>query len=346
MGAQGPSSDISFTVFKGNKSGEIAASTASVPSLTADQVLVSITVSGLCGTDLHYKKSGIALGHEGAGIVKATGPAVRNLKVGDHVGWGYQHDSCGQCDQCLRGFETFCPERHLYGSHEKHQGSIGTGAVWREAFLFRIPEGMSDEDAAPLMCGGATVFNALEMYQTDPTARVGIVGVGGLGHLAIQFASKMGCDTVVFSGTDSKKDEAMKLGANAFFAMKDVKPNKLDIGRKVDVLLVTTSAQPDWKVYLPLMAPNAKIFPLSVSEDDLNLPYMPLLLSGISIQGSLVAPRWVHKKMLEFAALHNIKPMNNTFEMNEDGVNKAFETLENGKMRYRGILVTPKESRL
>ena len=128
----------------------------------------------------------MALGHEGAGRVTALGPSVKHLKLDDRVGWGYLHDSCGECQQCLKGTETYCPDRKLYGEADLHQGSLGTQAVWREAFLFKIPDTISDEDAAPLMCGGATVFNALHMYATQPTARVGIIGVGGLGHLAIQ----------------------------------------------------------------------------------------------------------------------------------------------------------------
>lgn len=233
----------SFTVYKGSKSGEIIKSTTTKPDeLTGDQVLLKVTASGLCGTDEHYRHADMVLGHEGAGVVTAVGPAVRSLKVGDRVGWGYEHDSCGECEWCLTGRETFCTERAMYGAADLDQGSFAEGAVWREAFLFKIPDAITDKEAAPLMCGGATVFNALRMYNVQPTDRVGVIGVGGLGHLAIQFAAKMGCDVVVFSGTESKKEEAMALGAKEFVAMKD--KNELDIGRGLDVLLVTTSAQP------------------------------------------------------------------------------------------------------
>lgn len=133
----------------------------------------------------------------------------------------------------------------MYGVCELDQGSFATHAVWKDTFLFHIPDKLPLEHAAPLMCGGATVFNALYTYGVEPTHRVGIVGVGGLGHLAIAFAAKMGCEVVVFSGTDSKKDEAMGLGAKEFVAMKG--KEKLDI-KPVNHLLVTTSAQPDWKL--------------------------------------------------------------------------------------------------
>ena len=123
----------------------------------------------------------MVLGHEGVGIVQETGPDVKYMKKGDRVGWGYEHDSCGHCQKCLSGRETYCPERKFYGEADLDQGSMATEAVWREAFLFKIPENMSNEAAAPLQCGGATVFNALHAYDTQPTDTVGIMGVGGLG---------------------------------------------------------------------------------------------------------------------------------------------------------------------
>lgn len=130
----------------------------------------------------HTRSGDIALGHEGVGVIEATGPGVKYMKKGDRVGWGYEHDSCGHCQQCLTGNETYCPERAFYGEADLDQGSFAHGAVWREAFLFKIPDGMSDEVAAPLMCGGATVFNALHAYNVQPTETVGIMGVGGLGR--------------------------------------------------------------------------------------------------------------------------------------------------------------------
>ena len=131
----------------------------------------------------------MALGHEGIGRVSAVGPSVQHFKPGDRVGWGYIHSTCGQCRQCLQGTEQYCPLRKMYGTADLEQGSFAYGAVWRESFLYHIPEALSDEDAAPLMCGGATVFNALQLYGVKATDRVGVLGVGGLGHLGIQVSS-------------------------------------------------------------------------------------------------------------------------------------------------------------
>lgn len=328
---------IEFTVFKGSKDGTIRQDTTQKPDLQRDEVLLRVTHSGVCGTDVHYRTTDMVLGHEGSGVVEATGPDVKDLKKGDRVGWGYEHDCCGRCRQCLTGWETLCPERKFYGLADFDQGSFATHAIWREAFLFQIPDRLSNEDAGPLMCGGSTVFNALHVAQVAPTARVGIVGVGGLGHLAIQFAAKMGCEVVVFSGTENKKEEAIQLGAAEFHATSGVKELKLT--KPIDNLIVTTSSQPDWPLFLNVMAPGGVISPLSVDANDLKIPYMPLLVNGLRIQGGITSSRQVHRDMLAFAAFHNIKPVKMTFPLTLEGVKRSLQTLEEGKMRYRGILV-------
>ncbi|KIW04055.1 uncharacterized protein PV09_04873 [Verruconis gallopava] len=329
-----------FKTYRGSASGEIKEST-STAELGPTQVLVQITHSGLCGTDIHYKHSDIALGHEGVGVIKQTGSNARLFKVGDRVGWGYVHNSCGNCKWCLTGWDTLCPERKLYGTDDLHQGSMGSHAIWDEKYVFAIPDSISSENAAPLMCGGATVFNSLKVYNVRPTDCVGVIGVGGLGHLAIQFASKMGCKVVVFSSSEDKKAEAMKLGASEFVVTKGVK--NLTVSTKIDHLLVTTSSPPDWQQLIPVLAPGATIYPLTVDAGDLRFPYMGLIANAFRIQGSLVAARQIHKEMLEFAAQHGIKPITQTFPLNKEGISQAFETLESGKMRYRGVLVAESE---
>ncbi|KAF2420704.1 GroES-like protein, partial [Tothia fuscella] len=326
-----------FTIFKGSKSGDIVKSQTTLQDLMGDQLYIRITASGLCGTDLHYTHSDSCLGHEGCGIVEAVGPSAKRFNIGDRVGFGYLRESCGYCQQCLSGNEIFCANRDTY-ENPSNVGSMASHTVWRESYVFAIPAAMADEDAAPLMCGGATVFNVLRLYDVKPTERVGIIGVGGLGHLAIQFAAKMGCDVTVFSGSDSKKEEVLGFGAKHFVATKGVKGLDLQ-GRQLDRLLVTTSAQPDWDLYIPAMAPMGTIFLLSVSTDKLVMPYTPLLLQGLRIQGSLVASRHTLTEMLEFAALHSIKPTLMKFPLTVEGIAEGVKTLEGGSMRYRGVLI-------
>ncbi|KAF2138554.1 uncharacterized protein K452DRAFT_234108 [Aplosporella prunicola CBS 121167] len=327
----------SFTVLKGSSSGAITKATTTRPELIGDQVYLRVTASGLCGTDLHFRQADMALGHEGVGVVESVGPAVKTLKVGDRVGWGYNHDCCSNCELCLTGHDIYCSQRALYGYADLDQGSFAEGAVWREAFLFKVPDSMSDANAAPLMCGGATVYSCFDLYGLAPTARIGILGIGGLGHLAIQFAAKRGSDVVVFSGTDSKREEAMALGANEFYATKGL--SELNIGKQLDALLVCTSAHIDWNTYFPIMAPNSILFPLSVESGNLVVPYMPLLAGGIRIQGTIVANRAVHRRMLDFAARHQIKPMIQQYPMTVQGVEDAMAALDAGKVRYRAVLI-------
>jgi len=140
----------------------------------------------------------------------------------------------------------FCPERAIYGFADHDQGAFASHAVWKAAFLFHIPDVISSSDAAPLMCAGATVFNVMYLHNIRPTDRVGVIGIGGLGHLAIQFAARMGCEVVVFSGTESKREEAKSLGATEFYVTKGA--SKLEVKKPIKHLIITTSQFPDWNL--------------------------------------------------------------------------------------------------
>ncbi|KAL3424288.1 zinc-binding alcohol [Phlyctema vagabunda] len=331
---------VEFTVFKGSESGAIVKS-STTREIKPDEVLIKITHSGLCGTDEHYRNQDMGLGHEGAGVVEEIGSAVKELAKGDSVGWGYIHNSCKNCKQCATGHEMLCAQRELYGYHNRDQGSFGTYGVWKEDFVFKIPSSIPREYAAPLMCGGATVFSALNNHGAKATDRVGVIGVGGLGHLAIQFAAKMGCEVVVFSGSDNKKEEALALGASEFYATRgqDGKPADLKIGRGIDHLLVTASFNPDWTQFLGVLAPGCTIYPLTVSEGNFEIPQMAMIASELHIQGSMVAARQVHRNMLLFAAHHQIRPTIEQFPMSAEGITEAMQKLADGKMRYRGVVV-------
>ncbi|KPI40019.1 putative formaldehyde dehydrogenase AdhA [Cyphellophora attinorum] len=326
-----------FEVFQSTSDGRITQRETTKPDLTGDQVLVKISASGVCGTDLHYRTSGIVLGHEGVGTVIAIGPNCSQLQLGVRVGWGYIHDSCGHCQSCLAGREVYCPDVKMYGQDDHDQGSFAHQAVWREAFLFELPEALQDAEAAPLMCAGATIWNAIETYNIRGGQCVGVSGVGGLGHLAIQFAAKLGCEVVAFSSTESKREEALRLGAKHFFVTKG--SAKLSVPRELDHLLVTTGALPDWNSMLPLLSAEATIYPLTVSFSNISIPAFPFIAKGLTLQGSVVSPRGAHKRMLKFAAFHGIKPVIETFPMTAEGIEEALHKLDEGKIRYRGVLV-------
>lgn len=328
---------IDFTVFKGSPNGKIIESKTHKETIKPDEVLLKITHAGLCGTDQHHKTADMVLGHEGVGIVQQVGSQVTAFKAGDRAGWGFLHDSCGHCDECLNANEMFCPERAIYANSNTDQGAFASHAVWKAAFLFHIPDAITSSDAAPLMCAGATVFNAMYSYGVRPTDRVAIIGVGGLGHIAIQFAAKMGCEVVVFSGSESKRSEARSLGASEFYATRGA--STLEIGKPIKHLFVTTSHNPDWNLFFRVLAPNATIYPMTVSEGHLAMPHTPIVSKGLTIQGSFCASRGVHVKMLRFAAVNGIKPITQEFPLTAEGIEEAMAKLSKGEVRYRAVLV-------
>ncbi|KAF2835557.1 GroES-like protein, partial [Patellaria atrata CBS 101060] len=321
------------TVFKSSADGNLVKDTTErKTTLNSHEVGIRITHSGVCGTDLHSLGMDIVLGHEGSGIVEEIGEKVQNFKAGDHVGFGYVKDGCGHCDYCQAGSFWHCKDSRHYQKTDFDQGSFSTYAVWPETLLVHIPEGMNGEHAAPFMCGGQTVWVPLTRYGIKPSDRVGIIGIGGLGHLAIQFAHKMGLEVVVFSSTESKREEAIALGASEFYAGDSV-PEK-----GIDYLLVTTSGHPDWAKYMSLMSPFGHIFPLLVTNEPMNFPFMPFLGKELSFHGSCSSTPQEDARMMRFAALHGIKPVIEEFPMTLEGAKQALEKLKKGKVRYRAVL--------
>jgi D-arabinose 1-dehydrogenase-like Zn-dependent alcohol dehydrogenase len=177
------------------------------------------------------------------------------------------------------------------------------------------------------------MFTALDGIK--PSDAVGILGVGGLGHLAIQFAAKMGCRVVVLSGTDRKRDEAMKLGAHEFIVTKGA--SELKTSWPLNRLLVTAAVPPNWDLVLPITAPLSAIYPLSVLAGNFEIPYLSLILQGITVVASLVAPRHLHRQMLDFADVHQIKPIVEKFPMTEQGIAEAMDKLDRGQVYTTGL---------
>lgn len=230
-----------YTVYRGAE-GQIKSSSVQKPELGPKDILVKITHSGVCATDLAYVPFGIALGHEGVGIVEAIGSEVTQFKVGERAGGGYHRDSCGHCSYCLSGQDIWCYERSVFGEKDHHNGTFGEYYVGKETYLHKIPEGLASEHAAPLQCAGATTYNAL-VQVVKPGDRVGILGIGGLGHLAIQFARKLGTEVIVFSTSRSKEEEAKQLGATEFYLLDELEK----LQKPVTTLVVAGSKYPDWK---------------------------------------------------------------------------------------------------
>ncbi|KAJ5151303.1 uncharacterized protein N7482_010555 [Penicillium canariense] len=327
---------VTFEVFRGSKDGKIVAD-KTTRTLQPNEVYIETTHSGLCGTDEHYLRSGQALGHEGVGVVRQIGRDVTNVKVGARVGFGYTHYVCGTCEQCLSGWDQYCENKEEYGSHDHDLGSFGEGVVWDAGCVVPIPDGYDSADAAPLMCAGATVWTVLSEYGVRPTDRVAVMGIGGLGHLAIKLAAAMGCHVVVLSSSEAKREEAFGFGASEYHVfrsgqeMKDFKP--------VNHLLLCGSANVDYAALVPLMDVHGSIYPLTVDFAPSPVPMLLMNVKGIRVQGSLVASRRSLRSLVQFAAEKKISPTIMTFPLDQEGVEKAMQTLRDGKMRYRGVLV-------
>ncbi|KAJ4258728.1 hypothetical protein NW762_007814 [Fusarium torreyae] len=328
---------VSFKVFRGTQEGKIVADTVE-RELQNHEVFIETTHSGVCGTDKLYQPSGIVLGHEGVGIVRAVGSAVNTTKVGQRVGFGYTHEICGSCDNCCTDLDQYCRERKLYGFADTDNGSFSYGAVWDSKTIIPIPESYDSANAAPLMCAGSTVWTVLTKYGLRSEDRVGVMGIGGLGHLAIKIAAAMGTHVVVFSSSESKRQEAMDYGASEFIVFKSGDEAPADF-KPVKHLLLCGSANVDYGSLVPLVDTDGVIYPLTASLETTPVPLTSLSLKGIRVQGSLVGSRDSVRKLLEFATRKNITPTIMTYPLNEEGIEKALHDLKDGKVRYRAVLV-------
>ena len=264
---------------------------------------------------------------------------------------------------CVVGSRQHCPEARGFGTDEPAQGSFGDYAIWDETFVYGIPDAISSASAAPLMCAGATVFEALDVADTKPAHHVGVVGVGGLGHIAVLFAKAMGCAVTAFSSRDAKRDDAFKLGADVFRSVaapaekvwhnpgsgagstsnsssnSSRRARSVAAGPGINTLLISTNEVPALEPLLPLLARRASIVLLTMQTKPLTIPYLPFVLAGHRLMGSCVATRPNQVAMLDFVARHDIRPWIQKFPMTRDGLADAFRRLENGDMRYRGVLV-------
>lgn len=337
-----------YSVFHGSRSGHVVPVTLK-RSLQPTDALVEISYAGLCGADRLSKNKNVPLGHHGTGIVRDIGSAVQLVKVGDQVGFAGTQVPCGSCDYCIAGTcpadlliwrllipsdkEQYCEQR----AHFEKVGSFATHAIWHEKMLIQLPAGGDPKTAASLMCGGAIMWEILTSYNIRPGDRIGVHGLGGLGHVAVQFTRALGCEVVVFCSSLSKHQDAMAIGANEFHVTHDLTPQTPV--QPVQHLLWCRDAAPNFDKIMPQIACAGTVYILSVGLGAVTVPAQSLVANGIRIQGSCGASRRTVRKMLRFVQLHGIRPVIMNWPMTSEGIEAAFCTLEEGKMRYRGVLV-------
>jgi len=307
--------------------------------LWTEDVEVEVENCGLCHSDLSvlnndwgFSQYPAVLGHEVIGRVVAVGSAAKGLEVGQRVGIGWTAGSCMYCKQCMSGNQHLCPQAQptIVG----HRGGFASHVRPHWAWALPLPEQINFAEAGPLLCGGITVFNPLAMY-AKPTSRIGIVGIGGLGHMGVKFAAASGCDVTAFTSSESKFDEARGFGANHVVSSRDSATIR-KLASTFDLLIVTVNVTLDWEAMIASLAPNGRMHVVGAVLEPIPVVAFPMIAGQKSVSGSPTGSPVAIETMLDFAARHNITPQNEHMPMSR--INEAFERLEAGKARYRIVL--------
>lgn len=319
---------------------ELLAYRYEVDELGADEVEVRISHCGICRSDLHLidndwqvSKFPFVPGHEIVGTVEAVGSAVHNLQPGERVGVGWQAGSCGICQWCRQGKENLCPQTQPTCVHRN--GGFADSVRVPARFVISIPEALDSENAAPLLCAGITVYTPLHTYGVSPASRVGIVGIGGLGHLALQFARVFGAEVTAFSTSPAKEEEARSMGAHNFCNTRESKGMKALAG-SLDLIVSTVNADQDWSAFLATLRPEGVLCLVGAPMRPLQIPGALLIQAARTVSGSNTGSPLALAEMLDVAARHGIKTQTERFPMTR--VNEAVAKVRKGTVRYRAVL--------
>jgi len=310
------------------------------PKLGEHDVRVSVTHCGLCFTDIHgidnyygVTTYPFVAGHEIVGYVSEVGKAPSGLKIGDRVGIGWLGRSCGECEWCKSGEEQLCLDIVQAGTWVPY-GGFSSSVVVDSRFAYPLPDTMPSEVAAVLLCAGIAVYNPLRLHAKQSAQKIGIIGIGGLGHLAIQFAHALGYEVTVISSSPTKKEEALAFGADHFVASDD-KASFQKLEFNFDLLLCTAHGNINWEWLLTILKKRGKL--VLVGFPDVALNSTDLVVHELSITGSFLSNRATMREMLSFAQAYGIKPRIELMPMSK--VNEAIERVKQNKVRYRIVLV-------
>jgi uncharacterized zinc-type alcohol dehydrogenase-like protein len=308
--------------------------------LGPEEVEIAVEYCGLCHSDLSIINNDwgmsqypVVPGHEAVGRVVAVGEQVKGLKAGQQVGVGWNSGSCMHCHQCMGGNNNLCPEAQptIVG----HRGGFAEKLRAHWAWVIPLPDNLDMSSAGPLLCGGITVFSPLLTFDIKPTDHVGIVGIGGLGHMGLKFAKAWGCEVTAFTSNESKADEARSFGAHHVVSSRDASA-MLNAANSLDMLIVTVNVPLDWPGLLKTLKPNGRLHVVGAVLEPMQIPAIDLIFGQKSVSGSPTGSPVDLATMLEFAARHNISPQVEHFPMSR--INEAIEHLAAGKARYRIVL--------
>jgi uncharacterized zinc-type alcohol dehydrogenase-like protein len=308
--------------------------------LGADQVEIQVTHCGICHSDIAmvdndwgWSQYPIVPGHEVIGMITAVGANVGDRRqVGQRVGVGWFAASCGACGFCARGKQNLCGMSHqtIVGRH----GGWASSVRCQAEFAVPIPDVLSSPNAAPLMCAGVTVFTPMIEYGVMPWMRTAVVGIGGLGHLAVQFLAKFGCEVTAISSSPNKEEDARTLGAAHFIATQDT-DELTRAGGSFDFILSTVAVDLPWGDYFGALRPQGRLVIVGLPESDIRFPIVPLLFER-SVSGGAVGSPSDTARMLEFAARAGVVARVEQFPMKE--VNCAIDHVRSGNVRFRAVL--------
>ena len=303
------------------------------------EVEVKVHSCGVCHSDVSMinndwraSRYPLVAGHEAIGEIAEVGAGVTHLKIGQMVGVGWNSHSCMHCSPCLSGSQQRCET--LTTTIRGHGGFADRVRV-RDIWAVPLPEGIDLDSAGPLFCGGITVFAPMMDFDLKPTDRVGIIGIGGLGHLAVQFARAWGCEVTAFTSSMDKADELKELGAHKIINSRDDDALKALRGQ-YDFIITTVNVNLPWHRYLSALSPTGKLVTVGMITEPMGIPAGQLINGQKMLGGSDTGSPDMVAKMLEFCTRHDIKPMVEYFEMAD--INDAIARLKSGKARYRVVL--------
>jgi uncharacterized zinc-type alcohol dehydrogenase-like protein len=308
--------------------------------LGAGEVEIHVEHCGICHSDISMLNNDWGMtqypfvpGHEVIGTIGEVGADVTHLQVGQRVGLGWHSGYCCRCSSCLSGDHNLCATASgtIVGRHGGFADKVRASAI----SVVTLPEGLDPSKAGPLFCGGITVFNPLIQFDIQPTSKVAVIGIGGLGHMALEFVNAWGCEVTAFTSSDSKREEALTLGAHHTLNSRDAAELTQAAG-SFDLILSTVNVTLDWNTYLGTLKPKGRLHMLGATLEPLDLGAMSLIMGQLNVSGSPVGSPATIAQMLEFAALHQIEPVTEHFRFNQ--VNEALAHLESGKARYRIVL--------
>lgn len=307
--------------------------------LGAHEVEIAVEHCGICHSDLsvlhnHWGNGQYPCvpGHEVVGRVTALGAHAQGLSPGQRVGLGWTAGSCHHCRHCLAGDQQLCASAQptIVGHHGGFAERVRADRAW----VFPLPEALDPAAAAPLLCGGITVFTPLLRY-ASPAMRVGVVGIGGLGHMALKFAAAFGCEVTAFTSTPSKADEAQAFGASRVVSSRDAKAMR-SIGGSLDLVIYTLNVAVDWNALMATLAPRGRLHIVGAVLEPVPLNVMPMLVQEQQVSASPTGSPSAIAAMLDFAARHRIHPQVERMPMS--CANEALARLEAGAARYRIVL--------